>query len=227
MSTKRITGMAVMSALSIILVSIPFLRLQFFPAAPFLEYDAADIPIMLATFIYGPVSGIIVTIIVSVIQGLAFSAGGIIGILMHIVSTGTFVLTGGVLFKYIKNSKLHKVASLVISIIVGIIGWVIAAISFNLLLTPIFMGIPIEGIINLLLPAILPFNLLKATINGTVAGILYLTLSKIILKHLDNPAPTSLDIIKYDNELSDKLESCETVDHEVKIDKNKVDIDKK
>ena len=173
--------MAVMSAMSIILVSIPFLRIQPFPIAPFLEYDAADIPIILATLIYGPMSGLIVTVIVSVIQGLAFSfGGGPIGILMHILATGTFVLTGGVLFKYIKKSKLPKLASVVISLIFGVMGWLIAAISTNLLLTPIFMGVPMQGVLDILLPVIIPFNLLKSGINATVAGVLYMILGKAI-----------------------------------------------
>ena len=213
MSTKRITGMAVMSAMSIILVAIPFLRIQPFPIAPFLEYDAGDIPIMMATFIYGPMAGMMVTVIVSLIQGLAFSfGGGAIGILMHIIATGAFVLTGGVLFRFIKDSKLPKIASLSISIVVGVIGWLIGSISFNVLLTPIFMGVPREGVISLLLPAILPFNIMKSGINGTIAGVLYMLLSKQIDKYLNSSiAITDVELSKFDSETKDD-ESVETSD---------------
>lgn len=211
MSTRRITGMAVMAAMSIILVSIPFLRIQPFPIAPFLEYDAADIPIILATFIYGPMSGLIVTVIVSVIQGLAFSfGGGPIGILMHIISTGAFVLTGGVLFKYIKKSKLPKIASLVISLVVGVIGLLIAAISSNLLLTPIFMGVPLEGVLEILLPAIIPFNLLSSGINSTIAGIIYILLGKSIEQYtIFNHDITKSDLLLLDEHENKSISSLD------------------
>ena len=90
MNTRKITGIALLSALAVVLLYIPGLRFPIFPMAPFLEYDACDIPIMFATFAYGPISGLIVTFIVSVIQGTTISAGsGIYGILMHIIATGS------------------------------------------------------------------------------------------------------------------------------------------
>ena len=66
-NTRKIAGMALLSALAIVLLFIPGLRFPIIPLTPFLEYDACDIPIMFATFAYGPVSGLIVTFIVSVI----------------------------------------------------------------------------------------------------------------------------------------------------------------
>ena len=106
MNTRKITGIALLSALAVVLLYIPGLRFPIFPMAPFLEYDACDIPIMFATFAYGPISGLIVTFIVSVIQGTTISAGsGIYGILMHIIATGSFTLSAGFLFRFLKNRQ--------------------------------------------------------------------------------------------------------------------------
>lgn len=196
MNTKRIAGMSIMSAFSLVLLAIPFLRIAPFPIAPFLEYDAADIPIMLATFIYGVGSGLVVTFVVSIIQGLAFSASGIIGIVMHILATGTFVLTGGFLFKFLKKKKTKTIINLILSVLLGSIGWLISMILYNIIFTPIFMGVPLNGVFNIMLPAIIPFNLLKAGVNGVVASILYITLSKYIMRYLDNTPLTDEDIEK-------------------------------
>ena len=59
--------MGMMAAISIILVYL--IHFPIFPAASFLEYDPADIPIFICTFLYGPLSGFILTVIVSFIQG--------------------------------------------------------------------------------------------------------------------------------------------------------------
>ena len=79
LTTKQIAGMAVLSALAVVLSLV--LHVSIFPQVAFLEYDMADIPIFLGTFMYGTFAGIIMTVVVSVIQGVTVSAGsGFIGI---------------------------------------------------------------------------------------------------------------------------------------------------
>ena len=54
-TTKKLTTMAMLAALSIVLVT--FIHFPLFPAAAFLEYDPADIPIFIGTFLFGPLAG--------------------------------------------------------------------------------------------------------------------------------------------------------------------------
>lgn len=184
MNTKRIAGMALMSALSIILVTL--IHFPIFPATPFLEYDACDIPIMFATLIYGPSAGLIITIIVSIIQGVTVSVqSGPIGIIMHILATGSFVLTCGNLFKFFKKINFNQIASLAISTIVGSLAWLVVMVAFNLAITPLYMKVPFEQLIKLMLPYIIPFNLIKAIVNGTIGAILYIPLHKAVAIYLD------------------------------------------
>ena len=97
-STRKLTAMGLMAAVSVMLVAV--VHFPIFPAAPFLEYDPADISIFICTFLYGPVSGLLLTLVVSVIQGLTVSAAsGPIGIIMHIFATGTFVLVSGNIYR--------------------------------------------------------------------------------------------------------------------------------
>ena len=70
-NTKQITTLGVMSALSIVLMIL--IRIPF-PTAPFLEYDPADIPILISTFLFGPWWGLLMTAAVSVIQGITVSS---------------------------------------------------------------------------------------------------------------------------------------------------------
>ena len=48
----RLAKLGLLAALSIVLVF--FIHFPIFPTAKFLEYDPADIPIMIATFAFGP-----------------------------------------------------------------------------------------------------------------------------------------------------------------------------
>ena len=163
MSTRKLCTLGLLGAISVVLVA--FIHFPVFPLTPFLEYDPADIPIFIGTLFYGPVAGLFLTVIVSVVQGLTVSAAsGVIGIIMHIVATGSFVLVFGLLTR--KNKSIKRS---IIALVLGIVTWTAVMVLWNLLLTPVFMGTPVDAVLELILPAILPFNLIKAGVNGVVA----------------------------------------------------------
>ena len=158
---RKITTMAMFAAASIVLVYL--IRFPFFAAAPFLEYDPANIPILIATYLFGPSTGLMLTFVVSVIQGITVSAqSGIIGIAMHIFATGSFVLSAGMIY----NRKRC-----------GTLAMTVAMILWNLIFTPLFMGTPIDTVAKMLVPIIIPFNLLKGSINAFIAVVMYKMLS--------------------------------------------------
>lgn len=93
-STRQLVSMAMLGAISIVLVAV--IHFPLIPAAAFLEYDPADIPILICAFAYGPLAGLLLTVVVCFIQGFTVSAqSGIIGIVMHIFATGCCVLVTG------------------------------------------------------------------------------------------------------------------------------------
>ena len=51
----------------------------------------------------------------------------------------------------------------------------------NHVITPLFMGVPVDVVDALLLPVILPFNLLKAGVNALVTFLVYKTISRHIV----------------------------------------------
>ena len=65
--TVRLAKMGMLVAISIVLVY--FIHFPIFPAVAFLEYDPADISILIGTFAFGPLAGILLTVVTSVIQG--------------------------------------------------------------------------------------------------------------------------------------------------------------
>ncbi len=174
MTTRQMVGMAMLAAISIVFVSL--IHFPLFPAAAFLEYDPADIPILIGTFAYGPIAGFILTVVVSLIQGSTVSAGsGIIGIIMHIVATGSCTLISGTIYQKMKTKK-----GAAISLSVGVIIMTFAMVLMNLILTPLFMGAPVEAVMAMLVPIIIPFNLLKYCINCFITFLLYKSISHLL-----------------------------------------------
>lgn len=187
--TKKLTILAMLTALSVVFISI--LHFPLIPAAPFLEYDPGDIPILIAAFAFGPVSGLIITIIASVIQGLTVSAqSGLYGIIMHIISTGTFVLISGFIYK---SNRTRKGA--VISLVTGVLIATAVMAGANLVVTPAFTGWPVGEVKKLLLPGIIPFNLVKFSINALVTFFVYKPISNLI------KSPEQEDTEKAENNL--------------------------
>jgi len=170
----RLVRLGMLTALSIVLLYLiqPF---PIFAAAPFLKYDAADIPILIATFLYGPWWGLGMTAVVSIIQGFTISTdGGVIGIVMHIIATGGFCLTAGLIYR---NKK--TVGNAALALAVGALAMTVIMVGCNLILTPLFMGAPIEMVIGMLLPVIIPFNLVKAGVNAAVTFVIYKPISHL------------------------------------------------
>ncbi len=178
-AVKKISTLGVMAALSIALaffIHIPF------PPAPFLEYDPADIPIFIVSFIFGPWWGISITVIVSILQGLTVSAGsGLYGILMHVFATSAFVIVSGLVYK-----RNRSVLGSVMALALGCLSQAFIMIPLNLIFTPIFMGAPVEAVLEMILPIILPFNLMKAGINAVVTGLLFKHLEFVAKKFIMN-----------------------------------------
>ena len=174
--TKKLAVMGILTALSIVLVL--FVHFPLFPGAPFLEYDPADIPILIGAFAYGPLAGILMTVVVSVIQGATVSvAGSYYGVIMHVIATSTLVIVASCIYK-----AKHTRSGAVIGLICGTLAMAGVMMVANHFITPIFMGVPVEVVDAMLVPVILPFNLLKAGINSVLTFVVYKAVSKHIIK---------------------------------------------
>lgn len=170
--TRKLTTMAIMIAVSVVLVY--FIHIPIFPQVAFLEYDPADISILICGFAFGPLAGICVTVVASLIQGLTVSASsGVYGILMHIIATGAFVIVSSLVYRRFKSKK-----GAAIALALGVVAMVLVMIPANLFITPYFMGAPRQLVIDLL-GFIVAFNAIKAGLNAIITFFLYKSISKL------------------------------------------------
>ena len=175
-SVMKMVKMALLVAISIVLVVL--VHFPIFPAAPFLEYDPADIPIFIGTFAFGPTAGFVLTVLVSVVQGTTVSAGSQIwGILMHIMATGSFAIVAGNIYKTRKSRK-----TAIIALAVGVVVMTSVMCVANLFITPIYSGMPMSAVAAMIPPIILPLNLIKSGVNAVITFLLYKRISPLLHK---------------------------------------------
>ena len=221
--TKRLVSVAMFAALAYGVAAACY----FLPkVSGFLSLDIKDAIIVLCSLIFGPLSGLAIAIIVPVLELVTgFSATALYGLIMNILSSVTFALVTGLIYKY-KRSFYGAIVALVS----GVFSVTAVMLLANLLITPLyltFMGKEVgvmevikavftatknatEGVadtkdavlqngnavIKMIPTILLPFNLTKATLNGAIVLLLYKPLSNVL---------KATRMIEY--ELGDKRES--------------------
>lgn len=138
------------------------------PLVLFLKYDPKDIIIAISGLIFGPFTSFSVAFIVSLIEMLTISENGVLGFMMNIISSCSFACTAAFIYR-----RKHKLSGAIIGLLCGWGCMVCVMLLWNYLITPIYMGYPREAVIKLLLPAFLPFNLIKGGLNTAITMLLY------------------------------------------------------
>ena len=161
--TRRITTIAMLVAISF--ATVTFLRI---PIVLFLKYDPKDVIITLGGLIWGPITSVLVSIIVSTIEMITLSETGIIGLVMNILASCFFACPAAIIYK-----RKRTLSGAVIGLVIGALSSTAIMLLWNYLITPLFMGVPRSEVVKLLIPAILPFNLLKTSLNAAFTMLLY------------------------------------------------------
>lgn len=172
MNTKKITTVGILCAMAMIinlLISFPMV-----PAASFLRYDPKDIVIIIGGYIYGPWTVFVMSMITSLLE-LMLKGGTWIDVLMNVIASCTFGCMACYVYK-----KMHNQKGAVIGLIAGTVLCVIAMLVWNYIVTPIYYQMPRSAVVAILLPGILPFNVLKCAINAVVTMMIYKPLVGIL-----------------------------------------------
>lgn len=171
-STRKVVTLALFTALCIIL---SFVEIALFPAAPYLKYDPSAVVAVFAAFSYGPASGLLVGAVSAVVHGLFM--GDPWGSLMTVIVLVCLIVPAGLVYRA-KPTRAGALAGLVVGAVLSIAG----AVLGNLLITPIYTGTSVEAVAALVVPVLLPFNVIKAAVNVVLAFLLYEPVEKLVAK---------------------------------------------
>ncbi len=162
-STKELTTLAMITAIAYVLVST--IRI---PVVLFLKYEPKDVIITIGGFLMGPAAVLISSGVVALIEMVTISETGIIGCIMNFLSTCSFACVAALVYK-----RNHTMKGAITGLAVGTAFMTIVMLLWNYLITPLYMGLPREDVAALLVPAFLPFNLIKAGLNSSITLLLY------------------------------------------------------
>ena len=162
--TKKLRGMAMFAALAFVLsLMTSGIRIAF------LTIDIKDAILAIGAFIYGPISALPVCMVTaflsSVITGFET---GFWGLAMDFLSSLIFAMTAALVYKY-KRTMIGAV----IGLFAAVLAYTAVMIPLNLLITPIYTGQPVEAVVGLLRPLLVPFNFAKSVLNAAIVMMLY------------------------------------------------------
>jgi len=183
LSTRTLVILAMFSALATVLMFLDFPLSFLFPG--FLRFDFSDLPVLMASFWFGPLAGIAVALVKNLIHLTVTQTFGV-GELANFIVSAVLAGTAGLVYR-IRKTKGGAVAGLVC----GGLAMALAGFLANyFILIPFYsnvMGWPLQTIIDMcaqLIPAIktkfdvvllgiTPFNLFKAALIGGLTFLLY------------------------------------------------------
>lgn len=161
--TKKLTMTGMLCALAYVMTAVGRI-----PIVLFLKYDPKDVIIAIGGLIFGPLTSFAIAVIVAFTEMFTISDNGILGCLMNIISSCAFACTAAFIY-----SKRRKLSGAVGGLFCGWGCQIVVMMIWNYLITPIYMGYPKEAVAELLIPAFLPFNLIKGGLNAAITMLLY------------------------------------------------------
>ena len=166
---RKMTTSAMFAALAFALtLAFHFIGIRFVAQVPFLSYDPKDIIICIGGFVLGPIYALVISVVVSLIEMITISSTGFYGFIMNVVSTCSLVIPAALFYIYKKSF-----AGALISLLIGFVSEIIMMTMWNIIITPIYMGVEREMLIKSYLWPIVLFNILKCGINVAMVLILY------------------------------------------------------
>lgn len=165
MSPRYVAAIGMLAALSFVAV----VTTEWIPKVQgFLSYEPKDVLVVMGGFIYGPLSGALIAVLVSFIEMITISQTGIYGFLMNVVSTCSFAIPAAWFYQKRRTKK-----DAVIGLSLGVVTMVAAMLLWNYIITPLYMKVPRATVAGMLLTVFLPFNLVKGGINAGITLVLY------------------------------------------------------
>ena len=134
----------------------------------FLSFDLKDVIIVIGGFISGPLAALAITVVVSLIEMVTVSSTGVIGFIMNVLASGTFACIAAGIYHKDRSMK-----GAITGLIAGVLCMTAIMILWNWLITPLYMKVPRDVVVKMLIPTFLPFNLVKGGINASLAMLLY------------------------------------------------------
>lgn len=189
LNTRAVVSCGMLSACAIIL---SYLEIPLFFTPVFMRLHVSDLPALIGAFSLGPVAGVIIELVKSLVLFFTNFTNPSLGIgeLSNFILGSAFVVPAAIIYRS-KKTKTRALAALIISgIFMSVLGAVLNAFAFIPLydafiipLDQIFAAVPIDfvdTVFEFCLICVIPLNLLKAFVVSAITMFIYKPLSMLI-----------------------------------------------
>ena len=199
---RVLTGTAMLGAVAAVLMYLEF-PIPIMPA--FVKLDVSELPALIASFAYGPVSGILVCLIKNLIK-LPSTSTAAVGELFNFVMGALFVGVAGLIYKRNKTRK-----GAIVGALLGALVMAVVSVPYNYFIVypayVVMYHLPLDAIIGMyqainpnvngllacLLVFNLPFTFVKGALDAVLCFLVYKPLSAMASSRL-TPSASSTNI---------------------------------
>lgn len=167
-STRRIAMYALFVALA---MAASLIELPIFPAAPWLKYDPSGIVCLIAGFAFGPYAAAIVSVLGFLPHVFTSPWGALMGVLVALAIS----VPASLVYRR-RRTRGGAMAGMALGMAIAL---VVALVS-NLLVTPLYAHMTVAQVAAMIVPILLPFNLLKFAIHAVVTFLIYKPVTALI-----------------------------------------------
>ena len=191
--TKKMTVIGILAAVAWVISQFSFPILYW---APFLKIDFSDIPILLGMYVFGPLSGVAIAAIRSLLSYI--STGGEAG--FPIGDTTAFVATLSLalpIYYMVRSKKATKKKSIIAGGLATISLTTMMALLNWLVVAPLYvkiMGFSVGPMREYLTLSVIPFNLIKGVIVSLIFFVVYYQLHGYLQKLRNENEPFKLQV---------------------------------
>ena len=186
---RALTGTAMLGAVAAVLMYLDF-PIPIMPA--FVKLDVSELPALIASFAYGPVSGVLVCLIKNLIK-LPSTSTAAVGELFNFVMGALFVGVAGIVYKRNKTRKGAIVGALLGALVMAVVSvpynyfivYPAYVVMYHLPLEAIIgmyqaINPSVDGLLTCLLVFNLPFTFVKGVLDAVLCFLIYKPLSPIL-----------------------------------------------
>ena len=186
---RVLTGTAMLGAVAAVLMYLEF-PIPIMPA--FVKLDVSELPALIASFAYGPVSGVLVCLIKNLIK-LPSTCTAAVGELFNFVMGALFVGVAGIVYKRNKTRKGAIVGALLGALVMAVVSvpynyfivYPAYVVMYHLPLEAIIgmyqaINPSVDGLLTCLLVFNLPFTFVKGVLDAVLCFLIYKPLSPIL-----------------------------------------------
>lgn len=165
MNLRTLSSLGMLTAVAYVVMYLSKMLPQ---VAGFLQLDLKDTVICIGGFLFGPVASAVISLVVALVEMFSVSDTGPIGMVMNVLATCSFCCTAAFVYK-----KMHTKKGAVLGLFLGVVALTVVMLLWNYLITPLYMGVERDVVKDMLVPIILPFNLVKGGLNMALILVLY------------------------------------------------------